>query len=63
MDAFTLYEIGSSLKVVEYYPKFYEANGIIIDEARQVIFVENEIHFIATYNETNLDFIPAFRVG
>ena len=63
VDAFTLYEIGNSLKVVEYCPKFYEAKGIVIDEARQVIFVENEIHFIATYNETNLDFIPACRVG
>ena len=63
VDAFTLYEIGSSLKVVEYCPKYYEAKGIVIDETRQVTFVENEIHFIATYNETNLDFIPAFRVG
>ena len=63
VDAFTLYEIGSSLKVVEYCPKYYEAKKIIIDETRQVTFVENEIHFIATYNETNLDFIPAFRVG
>ena len=63
VDAFTLYEIGSSLKVVEYCPKYYEAKGIIIDETRQMTFVENEIHFIATYNETNLDFIPAFRVG
>lgn len=63
VDAFTLYEIGSSLKVIEYCPKYYEAKGIIIDETRQVTFVENEIHFIATYNETNLDFIPAFRVG
>ena len=63
VDAFTLYEIGSSLKVVEYCPKYFEAKGIVIDETRQVTFVENEIHFIATYNETNLDFIPAFRVG
>ncbi len=63
VDAFTLYEIGSSLKVVEYCPKYYEAKGIVIDETRQMTFVENEIHFIATYNETNLDFIPAFRVG
>ena len=63
VDAFTLYEIGSSLKVVEYCPRYYEAKGIVIDETRQVTFVENEIHFIATYNETNLDFIPAFRVG
>ena len=63
VDAFTLYEIGSSLKVVEYCQKYFEAKGIIIDETRQVTFVENEIHFIATYNETNLDFIPAFRVG
>ena len=63
VDAFTLYEIGSSLKVVEYCPKYYEAKKIIIDETKQVTFVENEIHFIATYNETNLDFIPAFRVG
>lgn len=63
VDAFTLYEIGSSLKVVEYCPKYYEEKKIIIDETRQVTFVENEIHFIATYNETNLDFIPAFRVG
>ena len=63
VDAFTLYEIGNSLKVVEYCPKYFEAKGIVIDETRQVTFVENEIHFIATYNETNLDFIPAFRVG
>ena len=63
VDAFTLYEIGSSLKVVEYCPKYFESKGIVIDETRQVTFVENEIHFIATYNETNLDFIPAFRVG
>ena len=63
VDAFTLYEIGSSLKVVEYCPKYFEAKGIVIDETRQVTFVENEIHFIATYNETNIDFIPAFRVG
>ena len=63
VDAFTLYEIGSSLKVVEYCPKYFEAKGIVIDETRQVTFVENEIHFIATYNETNLDFIPAFRIG
>ena len=63
VDAFTLYEIGSSLKVVEYCPKYFEAKGIVIDETRQMTFVENEIHFIATYNETNLDFIPAFRVG
>lgn len=63
VDAFTLYEIGSSFKVVEYCPKYFEAKGIVIDETRQVTFVENEIHFIATYNETNLDFIPAFRVG
>ena len=63
VDAFTLYEIGSSLKIVEYCPKYFEAKGIVIDETRQVTFVENEIHFIATYNETNLDFIPAFRVG
>ena len=63
VDAFTLYEIGSSLKIVEYCPKYYEAKGIVIDETRQMTFVENEIHFIATYNETNLDFIPAFRVG
>lgn len=63
VDAFTLYEIGISLKVVEYCPKYYEAKGIVIDETRQMTFVENEIHFIATYNETNLDFIPAFRVG
>ena len=63
VDAFTLYEIGSSLKVVECCPKYFEAKGIVIDETRQVTFVENEIHFIATYNETNLDFIPAFRVG
>lgn len=63
VDAFTLYEIGSSLKVVEYCPKYFEAKGIVIDETRQVTFVENEIHYIATYNETNLDFIPAFRVG
>lgn len=63
VDAFTLYEIGSSLKVVEYCPKYFEAKGIVIDETRQVTFVENESHFIATYNETNIDFIPAFRVG
>lgn len=63
VDAFTLYEIGSSLKIVAYCPKYFEAKGIVIDETRQVTFVENEIHFIATYNETNLDFIPAFRVG
>ena len=63
VDAFTLYEIGSSLKGVEYCPKYFEAKGIVIDETRQMTFVENEIHFIATYNETNLDFIPAFRVG
>ena len=63
VDAFTLYEIGSSLKVVEYCPKYFEAKEIVIDKTRQVTFVENEIHFIATYNETNLDFIPAFRVG
>lgn len=63
VDTFTLYEIGSSLKVVEYCPKYFEAKGIVIDETRQVTFVENEIHFIATYNETNLDFIPAFRIG
>lgn len=63
VDAFTLYEIGSSLKVVEYCPKYYEAKGIVIDETRQIVFIENEVNYIATYNETNLDFIPAFRVG
>lgn len=63
VEAFTLYEVGSSFKVIEYCPKYYELYGIEIDETRQLTFKESETNFIATFNETNLDFIPAFRIG
>lgn len=63
IEAFTFYEIGSSLKIVEFDPKHYEAEGMIVDESYQFSYKEGEKFFIATYSQTNLDFIPAFRVG
>lgn len=63
IDAFTLYEIGSSMKVVEYDPKQFAAEGIEINEDYQTTYEEGKSHFLVTYNETFLDFIPAFRVG
>ena len=65
IESFTLYEVGSSLKVVEvnkdYFDKFIELQD------NQELFVEGvkgkEQYFLATYNESNLDYIPAFRVG
>lgn len=62
IDVFTLYEIGSSMKVVEFQPKYYRENGIEV-QPNQFIYEENSKYYIATLNETNLDFIPAFRVG
>lgn len=62
IDAYTLYEIGSSMKIVEYQPRYYQENGIEI-QPNQFVYEENSKHYIATLNETNLDFIPAFRVG
>lgn len=63
IDAFTLYEIGSSMKVVEYDPKQFAAEGNVIDESYQYSYKEGKSYFLVTYNETKLDFIPAFRVG
>lgn len=63
VDAFTLYEIGSSLKVVEFDPKQFEAEGRVIDEEFEFVYKEGKSWFVATFNETKLDFIPAFRVG
>lgn len=63
IEVYTLYQIGSSLKVKQYDPKFYEANNIAINPNTQTIFEEDGKHFIVTLSETNLDFIPAFRVG
>lgn len=63
IDAYTMYEIGSSLKLVEYDPKYYAAEGINVDPVRQAIYEENGKHYIATLSITNLEFIPAFRVG
>ena len=62
IDAYTLYEIGSSMKIVEYQPRYYQENGIEI-QPNQFVYEEDSKHYIATLNETNLDFIPAFRVG
>ena len=63
IEVFTIYEIGSSFKVKEFCPKFYELNGISIDEKTQIVYEDKGKNYIATLNETNLDFIPAFRVG
>ena len=62
IDVYTLYEIGSSMKVVEFQPKYYQENGIV-PQPNQFVYEEDSKHYIATLNETNLDFIPAFRVG
>lgn len=65
VDAWTFYEVGSSLRVIQFDPKVYAEQKTEIDLTRQVIWEEEESKkwFIATYNETNLEFIPAFRVG
>ena len=62
IDVYTLYEIGSSMKVVEFQPKYYQENGIV-PQPNQFVYEEDSKHYIATLNETKLDFIPAFRVG
>lgn len=63
IEAFTLYEIGSSMKVCEFCPKYFAENGIVIDEATQMAYEENGKNYLVTQCVTNLDFIPAFRVG
>lgn len=65
VDSWTLYEVGFSLKVIEFCPKIYALKGIVIDPLTQIVFQseDGKKSFIATYNETKLDFIPAFRVG
>lgn len=60
---FTLYEIGGSTKIVEYCPKYYAKYGIEINPQNQEVYTEDDKNFIVTYNTTNLEFIPAFRVG
>ena len=62
IDVYTLYEIGSSMKVVEFQPKYYQENGIV-PQPNQFVYEEDSKFYIATLNETKLDFIPAFRVG
>lgn len=62
VEAFTLYEIGCSSKVVQYDPLYYAENGIVVNE-NQMIYEDSKLHYIVTVNETKLDFIPAFRVG
>ena len=62
VDAWTFYEIGSSLKIIEVDKKFLELKEIKIQE-NQILFEEEEKTFLATYNNSNLDFIPAFCVG
>jgi hypothetical protein len=63
IEAFTLYEIGSSIKIVEFDPKQFAAEGNVIDERYQMTYVEGKLNYLVTYNETKLDFIPAFRIG
>lgn len=64
VDSWTFYEVGSSLKVTQYDPRIYERDGVVIDFERQMIWQDDaKNNFIATYNSSNLDFIPAFRVG
>ena len=63
VEAFTLYEIGLSMKIVQFDPKYFAENNININEANQITFEQDEKFFLCTFNETKLDFIPAFRVG
>lgn len=64
VDAYTFYEVGSSLKMVPVDPDL-----IALDELKdnQILYVDDsktkEVVYLATYNTTNLEFIPAFRVG
>lgn len=65
VDAWTVYEIGSSVRMVEVDPEFLKKTGVVIGENQYLIKDEgdNGKTFLATYNETKLDFIPAFQVG
>ena len=64
VDAYTLYEIGWSLKMVPVDPQLIKLvdlasnQKLVVDDSKV-----KEVVYLATYNETKLDFIPAFRVG
>lgn len=62
VDSFTFYEEGFSVTICEFCPKYYAEQGITLSD-KQKSFKEEKKNFLLTYNETNLDFIPAFRVG
>lgn len=63
ITTWTLYKIGFSIKIQQYDPKFFALNDIQINPEMQITFEENSINYLVTYQKTNLDFIPAFRVG
>ena len=65
VDSWTIYSKGYSLKVVEYDPEFFTRNGIVVDPEFQSVWTEEKTkkNFIATFNQSNLTFVPAFRVG
>lgn len=61
-DKFTLYDKDFSINIEQFDPKYHDKT-IFVPKLNQVKIEIDKKHYLVTYFEPNIGYVPAFRVG